>query len=375
MYPSPNTEGTYVGAIENGDWLSFTPYNLTGVTGVTARVSSANAGGTLEFRTGSVTGPLAGSVAVPGTGGWENWVTVNGSISPPSGTAPLFLVFKGGSGGLFNVDHFTFTGGGPGQGDLARGKPVTASSTDDPARTANLAVDGDTTTRWSSAYADPQWIRVDLGASYALNRVRLNWEAAFGRAYQIQTSPDGSAWTTVYSTTTGDGGVDDVALTGTGRYVRVNGTQRATAWGYSLFDLNVFGTPVASGSSLLSQGRPVTASSVEAGANVVANAVDGNTATRWSSAYADPQWIRVDLGASRQVSRVRLNWEAAYGRAYQIQTSPDGTTWTTVYSTTAGDGGIDDVTLTGTGRYVRVNGTQRATAYGYSLWEFEVYGS
>ncbi|MFC7640289.1 discoidin domain-containing protein [Streptosporangium lutulentum] len=260
--------------------------------------------------------------------------------------------------------------------DLARGKPVTTSSVEaGSAHVGANAVDGNATTRWSSLYADPQWIRVDLGASYTLNRVRLNWEAAFGRAYQIQTSPDGSAWTTVYSTTTGDGGVDDVALTGTGRYVRVNGTQRATAWGYSLFDLNVFGTPVASGSSLLSQGRPVTASSVEAGANVVANAVDGNTATRWSSAYADPQWIRVDLGASRQVSRVRLNWEAAYGRAYQIQTSPDGTTWSTVYSTTAGDGGVDDVTLTGTGRYVRVNGTQRATAYGYSLWEFEVYGS
>ncbi|WP_371785528.1 ThuA domain-containing protein [Streptosporangium subroseum] len=260
--------------------------------------------------------------------------------------------------------------------DLAQGKPVTTSSVEagSPHVGAN-AVDGNATTRWSSLYTDPQWIRVDLGASYALNRVRLNWEAAYGRAYQIQTSPDGNTWTNVYSTTTGDGGVDDVTLTGTGRYVRINGTQRATAWGYSLFDLNVFGTPVSSGSSLLSQGKPVTASSVEAGANVVANAVDGNTATRWSSLYADPQWIRVDLGASRQVSRVRLNWEAAYGRAYQIQTSPDGNTWTNVYSTTTGDGGIDDVTLTGTGRYVRVNGTQRATAYGYSLWEFEVYGS
>ena len=90
------------------------------------------------------------------------------------------------------------------------------------------------------------------------------------------------------------------------------------------------------------------------------NAVDGNTATRWGSLYADPQWIRVDLGASRHISRVRLNWEAAYGRAYQIQTSPDGSTWTNVYSTTAGDGGVDDVAVTGTGRYVRVNGTQRA---------------
>ena len=105
----------------------------------------------------------------------------------------------------------------------------------------------------------------------------------------------------------------------------------------------------------------MTASSVETGsAHNGANAVDGNPATRWGSAYADPQWISVDLGASRPISRVRLNWEAAYGRAYQIQTSPDGSTWTTVYSTTTGDGGIDDVNVTGTGRYVRVNGTQRA---------------
>jgi hypothetical protein len=128
----------------------------------------------------------------------------------------------------------------------------------------------------------------------------------------------------------------------------------------------------------LARGKPVTASSVEAGStHVAANAVDGNTATRWGSAYADPQWIAVDLGANRAVTRVRLSWEAAYARAYQIQTSADGSTgWTTVHSTTTSDGGIDDVAVTGTGRYVRVLGTQRAlTPYGYSLWEFEVYGS
>ena len=78
---------------------------------------------------------------------------------------------------------------------------------------------------------------------YDLNRVRLNWETAYGRAYQIQISPNNATWTTVYSTTTGDGGVDDLTVTGTGRYVRVNGTQRATQWGYSLWDFNVYGTP------------------------------------------------------------------------------------------------------------------------------------
>jgi hypothetical protein len=70
-----------------------------------------------------------------------------------------------------------------------------------------------------------------------------------------------------------------------------------------------------------------------------------------------------------------LNWEAAYATAYQIQTSNDGSTWTTIYSTTAGTGGVQTLNVTGSGRYVRMNGTARATQYGYSLWEFGVYGT
>jgi hexosaminidase len=58
-----------------------------------------------------------------------------------------------------------------------------------------------------------------------------------------------------------------------------------------------------------------------------------------------------------------------------VQTSTDGTTWTTAASTTTGDGGVDDLTVSATARYVRVQGTQRATSFGYSLWEFEVYGA
>ncbi|GAA3422725.1 ThuA domain-containing protein [Streptosporangium vulgare] len=135
-------------------------------------------------------------------------------------------------------------------------------------------------------------------------------------------------------------------------------------------------TPTPSpGVVLLSSGRPVTTSSTENGSFAGSNAVDGNGGTRWSSAFSDPQWISVDLGSARQVSRVRLNWEAAYGRAYRIETSANGTTWTQAYATTTGDGGVDDVSFTATSaRYVRVYGTQRATPYGYSLWELEVYG-
>ncbi|MBB5079404.1 discoidin domain-containing protein [Nonomuraea endophytica] len=128
--------------------------------------------------------------------------------------------------------------------------------------------------------------------------------------------------------------------------------------------------------TLLSRGKPTTASSVEGSGFEADKAVDGSTTTRWASAEgSDPEWIAIDLGAAANVSRVKLNWEAAYGKSYKIQTSPNGSTWTDVYSTTTGDGGTDEVTLSGSGRYIRMYGTARGTTYGYSLWEFEVYGT
>ena len=119
----------------------------------------------------------------------------------------------------------------------------------------------------------------------------------------------------------------------------------------------------------------MTCSSIENGGTACANAVDGNTGTRWSSAFSDPQSIYVDLGATHSISKVVLNWEAAYGKSFQIQTSPDAATWTSIYSTTTGTGGVQTLNVTGSGRYVRMYGTARATGYGYSLWEFQVSGS
>ncbi|MDG4834288.1 ThuA domain-containing protein [Solwaraspora sp. WMMD1047] len=110
--PSANG-GTAVGFIENGDWISFTPYNLSGATSFSARVASAGSGGTLTLRTGSATGPVVGSVSVSPTGNWETWTNVTGTLTAPTGTQNLFLVFTGGSGYLFDVDAFTFVGGTP----------------------------------------------------------------------------------------------------------------------------------------------------------------------------------------------------------------------------------------------------------------------
>ncbi|MFE2261484.1 PQQ-dependent sugar dehydrogenase [Streptomyces griseosporeus] len=102
--------GRTVGDIDNGDWISFTPYVLSNATKITARVSSGGAGGTLEVRAGSPTGTLLGSATVPVTGGWETFQDVQAGLSrAPRGTTTLYLVFKGGTGALFDVDDFTFT--------------------------------------------------------------------------------------------------------------------------------------------------------------------------------------------------------------------------------------------------------------------------
>ena len=120
--------------------------------------------------------------------------------------------------------------------------------------------------------------------------------------------------------------------------------------------------------------RPVICTSIEGPNLACRNAVDGDLSTRWSSEFSDPQSIYVDLGAPKRIERVILRWEAAHAQAYQIQTSNDASTWTKLYSTTTGDGEVDNLAVSGAGRYVRMVGTQRAANWGYSLWAFEVYG-
>ncbi|MER5325476.1 penicillin acylase family protein [Streptosporangium roseum] len=124
----------------------------------------------------------------------------------------------------------------------------------------------------------------------------------------------------------------------------------------------------------LAGGKKASASSVQSFLYPAGRAVDGDPTTRWSSAAGDDQYLQVDLGSAMTVARTVLRWESAYGTGYSIQTSSDGSTWTTVHSTTTGNGGVDNVTFSPTtARYVRMRGVTRATSYGYSLYELEVY--
>ena len=130
---------------------------------------------------------------------------------------------------------------------VAVGKTVTASSDRKSRYLPERAVDGLSSTRWSSERSsDLQWLCVDLGVEYRLKKVEIVWEKAFGKAYTIEVSSDGANFKEVYRTDHGDGGTDTMEFTPpiTARWLRMNGTQTGTKWGYSIYEFKAFGEPV-----------------------------------------------------------------------------------------------------------------------------------
>ncbi|WP_436761080.1 discoidin domain-containing protein [Streptosporangium sp. V21-05] len=276
------------------------------------------------------------------------------------------------------------------------GAKATASYEDANLLAAN-AIDGNGSSRWSSDHSnDPNaWVQVDLGDEYDVSRAVLSWEAAYAKSYRIQISGDGSRWTDAFSTTTGAGGVETVQIRKKARYVRMQGVLPQTQYGYSLYEFEIYGTPVVpevpvnvalnlapsayTASSQSNDGSGETNSQPQNDRSAF-RAFDGNPATRWGSNPGDTNWLQVDLGRTHVLDRVVLRWEAAYSSAYKIQTSENGTAWKDVRShddsAPTGDH-VDEIALdpAAEGRYVRVQGTRAATQWGLSLWEFEVYGA
>lgn len=128
-------------------------------------------------------------------------------------------------------------------GNLAKFKNIMASSSEsgNEDRSPELANDGDLTTRWSSVYEDQHWIEVDLGTSMDFNEIKMLWEDAYAKSYQIEVSEDQNSWTEIYAESNGDGNWDDIQIErATGRYLRLNFDERATEWGFSLWELEVY---------------------------------------------------------------------------------------------------------------------------------------
>ncbi|MDD5688387.1 MAG: discoidin domain-containing protein [Elusimicrobia bacterium] len=259
------TAGGYdVGWVYAGEWLKYTiDIKTAGTYTIEVQAAAGGKGGTfhVEFDDADKTGPIT----VPDTGSWQTWKTLTKTgVSLSEGKHVMKLAMDtNGTEAVGNFDYITLKYEGAQSdagaeekpvitstkkqagiaGNIAKGKPVTASSTEAGyGNVASNSVDGDSTTRWSSEYSDPQWIRVDLGGVYDIKKVVLIWQEAlaYGKDYQIQVSDNDTNWTTIYAKTSGMGGTEEIPLSGRGRYVRMYGTKRGSPYGYSLFEFEVY---------------------------------------------------------------------------------------------------------------------------------------
>ncbi|CAH1217611.1 hypothetical protein PAECIP111891_04602 [Paenibacillus allorhizoplanae] len=254
--------------------------------------------------------------------------------------------------------------------NLALSQSITASSSSGTAANAN---NGNLNDSWTGATTNNEWIQTNLGTSKTLNRLVIKWGATYATQYKIQVSDDGTTYTDAYTETAGNGGTDDILFSAvTKKYVKLLFTTKSAAGGVNLKEFELYNA-TAEVPINLALNRTATASSFPAD---VQKSVDGNLGTRWGSASLNNEWYQVDLGAAKTIDKVVVNWEAAYDTAYTIQTSTDNINFTSQFSTTIGDGGIDTITFSPTSaRYVKILLTTRATGYGSSFWELEVYNT
>lgn len=137
----------------------------------------------------------------------------------------------------------------PGAGsDLALMKPTSCSGIETSATNSDMAVDGVSTTRWSSAFQDGQWWQVDLQHQILPSTINIVWEAAYAKSFNVQISADNVSWKPYYTNTAFTGGTSSITNSNalSGRYLKVNCVQRATAYGSSFYAFNVAGTFVNS---------------------------------------------------------------------------------------------------------------------------------
>ncbi|MFQ9515747.1 MAG: discoidin domain-containing protein [Eubacterium sp.] len=277
--------------------------------------------------------------------------------------------------------------------NVALRKTATASSyqgTNTPAS----AVDGKTNTRWESKTTDNEYFQVDLGTEMEINSIKILWEPAYAETYNLQVSKDGNNWTTVASEKGLNGWVTTDFDAVKARYVRMQGIKRATGWGYSIYEFEVYeantgkntepvttapaptptvtepSTPAPSTTKAPEPSMPVTTTKAPSsegnfeftwealdntrllpdennlvrGANVTATAssqnagqeaekaIDNNKDTRWQSTTQGDEYIIIDLGKECQMNKFMMIWENAQAKDYTIEISSDGKNYTTAAS-------------------------------------------
>jgi hypothetical protein len=269
------TEGGYnLSYVQAGEWFEYTVNVATaGVYTLQARVATNAAGKSFHVE---LDGQTIGTIAIPNTGDWQTWSTV--SVTTPAltaGTKVLRLVVDNAE---FNLNWISFTSAAD---NIAINKTITASSVEEAGFEAYKAFDGDaTTTRWSSAYTDNEWIATDLGSVQTISRVVLKWENAYAIAYRIETSTDNATWVAQKTVTAGAGGTEDLSFPAvSARYVRMSGVQRATPYGYSIWEFEVYAASPALAAARKTAALPNTVTDGTVGKSQFTLGVSPNPAT------------------------------------------------------------------------------------------------
>jgi beta-glucosidase len=425
--------GAYdIGWITAGQWFKYTVNVATaGTYSVGFRVASPYGIADALHIANSAGANLSGSVTVPNTGGYETWTTVTANVTLPAGTQTLTLD-QDTNGWNFHYMTFTLSSGGSSPPPSGGSQPFggTAAAVPGTVQVANYDTGGQgvaysvatangSANSYRSDGVDLETTADTLDTTVAGGAYDMGWttpgqwfkytvNVATAGSYTVSfrvASPYAITDALHIANSAGTNLTGSVAVPNTGSYevwttvtasvTLPAGTQTLTVdqdsngWNFHYLSFATGGsggtapppppppppTGEYCGTQDLAMDQPTTASSVQASSDYMANyATDGDPGTRWSSLSADPQWLEVDLGAPQQICSVGILWEAAYASAFQIQVSNDNATWTTIYSTTTGAGGQETFAASTTDRYIRVYATVRATTFGDSIFEFDVYG-
>jgi glucose/arabinose dehydrogenase len=293
--------------------------------------------------------------------------------------------------------------------NLALDATATASSVcnadEGPAKAINGSVSAGSADKWCGAGTDTdKWLRVDLGAAHDLGAIVVHHAGAGGelttyntRSFILETSVDGSTWSTAATVTNNTADVTTHPLSDVNaRYVRLRVTvpTSSTSLAARIYELEILGPegtsePPPPQLVNLAVGATATASSVcnanEGPGKAVNGSVSGGNYDKWCGAGTDTdKWLQVDLGSAHDLTSIALRHAGAGGeptayntRSFILEASVDGSAWTTVATVTANTADVTTHDLTDVNaRYVRLrvltptNNTSTAAR----IYELEVFG-
>ena len=135
-----------------------------------------------------------------------------------------------------------------GDENIAKGKTAFSNSVKETGYQPEEAFDGNLGSRYAAeSYESGVTLGVDLGKTYKVSSVAFKWEGAYATEYNIQVSKDGKAYDTVKTMTADKAETIEVPLDEAveARYVRIECVKNAINYGYSLWEMGVYGTEVA----------------------------------------------------------------------------------------------------------------------------------